>query len=86
VTDTLASHPDDAVADMALVARDGTSTTEAFEHAAQCVWQAAARTTPDVSSQAIRSMLPLLSVTSAARAGFLGLRRAVLGWPGRAWR
>jgi hypothetical protein len=33
VTDTLASHPDDAVAEMALVARDGTSTAETFEHA-----------------------------------------------------
>ncbi len=35
--------------------------------------QAAARTTPDNSCQAIRRMLPLLSVTGTVRAGFVGL-------------
>jgi hypothetical protein len=73
VTDTPASHLDDAVAELSRVARDGTATALAFEQAVQGVWQAAARTPPAVTSQAIRTMLPLLGLPSEVRAGFAAL-------------
>jgi hypothetical protein len=46
VTDTPAAHLDDAAAEMALAARDGTSTTEAFENAVRGAWEAATRPWP----------------------------------------
>lgn len=73
MTDTPASHMDDALAELALVARSGTSTTAAFEDAIRGVWEAAARTPPEKASAAISTLLPLLSITSAVRAGFVAL-------------
>jgi hypothetical protein len=46
VTDTPAAQLDDAAAEMALGARDGTSTTEAYENAVRGAWEAATRPWP----------------------------------------
>jgi hypothetical protein len=73
MTDTPASHLDDAVAEMARVARSGTSTTAAFEDAVRGVWDAAGRNPASAASQAVRAMLPLLSIVSPVRAGFVAL-------------
>ena len=73
MTDTPAAHMDDAVAEMARVARSGTSTTAAFEDAVRGVWDAAARNPAPITSAAIRAMLPLLSIASPVRAGFVAL-------------
>ena len=74
MTDTPAAHLDDAVAELQLVARAGASTTAAFEDAVRGVWDAAARVPAATGgSAAICTLLPLLSISSAVRAGFVGL-------------
>src|SRR5437870_669290 len=73
MTDTPASHLDDAVAQMAHVARAGSSTTAAFEDAVRGVWDTAGRNPATAASEAIRAMLPLLAIASPVPAGFVAL-------------
>ena len=73
MTDTPVSPVDGALSELARLARADNSTSAAFEDAIRAVWRAASRVPPEMANDAMRTMLPLLSVPSVPRAGFVAL-------------